>query len=107
MPETMELVREGVLQIPLFHGTPTVNVPSIQQHGLGARGIVKSLRVLECLTEMYAAAVRSIPEDDEDRFLFGDSIEPAVNQRVTGSGMNFKHGATYLTPSKFTATNYA
>ena len=41
--------------------------------------------------------------DDSDLY----TIPAIINQRVTNAGFNFRHGSTYLSPSKTTAVKYA
>lgn len=100
------LVKEGRLQVPLFHGTSTIFLAEIRQFGLGGKNPITEYRVREFLEEVYRLA-ESYLAGDEDWQLGRVVIGKMVNQEITAGDFNFRHGAAYLTPSRFTAGCYA
>jgi hypothetical protein len=100
------IVHDGRLRIPLFHGTSTIWLSSIEERGLGGYDPVEGLRMRELLQDLVPLC---------DRFLVGDEewsngrwvAELMRDQEVTARGFNYRHGSTYLTPSRQTATRYA
>lgn len=95
-----------VLSFPLYHGTSSLFVKSIQQHGLGARNPIVELDAIACLQHLNELACEHEVKDTvwlEKKPI----IEHMVAQRVSGGGMNFKHETTYLAASIETAVRYA
>ncbi len=43
----MQILRDGKLTIPLFHGTNELFLDSIQRYGLGGRNIIQELASLK------------------------------------------------------------
>ena len=87
---------------PLYHGTSRIFLQSIQSGGLGARDPNVAFRSREMLDEL-ADARNWDWYDDPDL----GAIPAIISQRVTDAGFNFRHGNTYLSPSKTTAVKYA
>ncbi len=93
--------------IPLYHGTSTIFLPSIRESGLGAEDPNVEFRSYELLSELLETMKR--------HDWFGDQVLAAqefmfqnmADQLVTGGGFNFRHGGTYLSPSRLTAIQYA
>jgi len=100
------LVQDGILAIPLFHGTSSLFVDSIQARGLGAENPLRELGVLPLLRAMYSLIEKVCPQDEE-WLLRRVVVEPMLRQEVTAGGFNFQHGASYLTPSRSSAVGYA
>ena len=92
------------LAFPLYHGTCTLFLESIAQHGLGGRDPVKEWRVLECLRKVLPLAEKQAGRSEFIRQHLGTtrSMVAQVN-----AGLNFQHGAVYLSPSQDTAIRYA
>lgn len=91
-------------RFPLYHGTCTLFLESIAQHGLGGWDPIKEWRVLECLHKLIPIAEKNRHRSLEITKLLA-AIEPMARQ--VNAGLNFQHGAVYLSPSRFTAVRYA
>jgi hypothetical protein len=94
------------IPFPLYHGTSTIWRQSIEASGLGGRDIVQEVRAIECLK--YGLA--SLKRLSESNKLFWEikQLELLSTQSTTRAGFNFRHGGgPYLTPSRFTALQYA
>ena len=95
-----------VIPVPLYHGTSSTFLSSILRSGLGAANPLTGLRALEFLSTIVDVggdglwAGSTIAGEEMD-------IRRMVEQKVTGGGFNYRHGSTYLTPSRFTAVSYA
>lgn len=103
----MSILEAGILQLALFHGTSSLHLTSIREHGLGGVDPVGDLNVVPFLQELYSLGDQTLPADNEQWMMLRVVLEPMINQRVTACGFNFRHGRTYLTPSKLTAIKYA
>ena len=90
------------IPVPLYHGTSKLFLPSIRSGGLGAKDPNTAFRTREMLDELTSA--REWNWDEDPDLLAARYI---IEQRVTGGGFNFRHGSTYLSPSKTTAVRYA
>jgi hypothetical protein len=99
---------EGVLALPLYHGTSTFFWPSIQEHGLGGKSIVEEWRLIPLLRESLTV-LQSI--DDEhvrhEMRLRLPILSSIAEQRVSGGGFNWRHGSVYLTFCSWKAVSYA
>ena len=94
------------LEFPLYHGTSTIFLDSILRHGLGAFNPLIDLKVLPLLEYIYPLWNKAF-ESDSNRQAAKFCIEWILGQVVTEGGANFRHGGTYLTPSKKSAVSYA
>ena len=98
------IIQNGRLSIPLYHGTSTVFLHGISQHGLGGRNPVKDWNLL-CL----AAEVLPLSKEHlQDAPLYkarSETFEKMTRQEIRG--WNWQHGDTYLSPAKSTAIRYA
>lgn len=101
------LVRDGFVKLPLYHGTASVNVVSICENGLGGRNFVEELNLVPFIRKLYAAALELLPDHTPGWPSLRVAIEPIAAQQITGGGFNYRHGSTYLTPSRFSAVRYA
>ena len=90
------------MAVPLYHGTSKLFLPSIQSGGLGAQDPNVTFRTREMLDELASAREWNWHEDPDLL-----AVRNIVDQRVTSGGFNFRHGSTYLSPSKTTAVRYA
>lgn len=97
----MRFIQNGVVAIPLYHGTSSAFVASIAAWGLGGRNIVKEFDLLPFLRTLLPVAEEVLGRDG----YFREQYQAISEQRV--SGMNWRHGGTYLTPSRLTARRYA
>lgn len=92
------------LIIPLYHGTTTLFLDSIVQHGLGGTNPIENWNVLRLsietlqLSEVYLdKSARLTPEFESFRRM--TKQEPGT--------FNWQHGDTYVSPCKETAIRYA
>jgi hypothetical protein len=95
----------GRLAISLYHGTSSIFLDSINEHGLGGHrdSQIFNLNVLKLLAESL-----NDPKNQTEWWeLNSPLIEQMLEQSVTRGGFNFRYGGTYLTPSKSTARSYA
>jgi len=103
----VSIVRDGHLCLNLYHGTSSINLASIQEHGLGARNPVTELDVLNFLRRTYELTQTQIPAELSAKPILKSGVETMIGQGVSGGGMNYRHGGTYLSPSCQTAMRYA
>lgn len=100
------LIEDGKLTVPLFHGTSTVFINSILQHGLGAKNPIHEYGIHELAKKVLLLAEDNLK--DWDVFTQKEqSFRNMVNQTSSTRGLNFQHGDIYLSPSKYTAIRYA
>jgi hypothetical protein len=92
------------LEFPLYHGTCTLFLERIAQHGLGGWDPIKEWRVLECLRKVLPIAEKHAARSEVIRNHIGTSRSMAAQVSAV---MNFQHGSVYLSPSKKTAVRYA
>lgn len=98
----MELVKEGKLTFPLFHGTSSLFVDSIFDSGLGGDNPIRQLEVLPFLRNLYEICQQTLCGDPEwlsRRWL--------VEQMITQRNPALRHGNSFLSPSRDTAVRYA
>jgi hypothetical protein len=100
------LIQEGKLTFLLYHGTSSLFIESIQTFGLGAKNPIKELGVVAFLERLYTLCEQLFPEDNEwiQRRIV---VQPMIRQEVTSGGWNFRHGSSYLTPSRSSAVGYS
>jgi hypothetical protein len=100
------LVTNGLLTIPLFHGTSSLFYESILEHGLGGINIIRRLGVIDLLDRLVQLCEQHLkPEDNWALTMF--SARQIANQSVADRGWNYRHGGVYLSPSVGTAARYA
>jgi hypothetical protein len=101
----MEILVDGDrFAVPLYHGTSSLFYDSIRHCGLGSRWPLEEWRVLDFFREVIVAA-RQVLAGDEDWLVNEWYIERMAAQ-VSGPA-NWRHGQTYLSPSRQTAVQYA
>jgi len=101
------LIRDGLLTLPVYHGTSSVNLSSICENGLGGRNFIEELNLVPFIRELYATALDVVPDSEPGWSTLRVELEPIAGQRITGGGLNYRHGSTYLTPSCSSAARYA
>jgi hypothetical protein len=102
---TTEIIdSNGVMRVPLFHGTSTLFSHSISEFGLGGRDPVQELQALEFFREVVNLCRKHLQQDDD--WIAHEYVLGAM-ERQTIARLNFRHGSTYLTPSRYTARGYA
>lgn len=102
----MAVIVDERLAIPLYHGTSDLFYGSINMFGLGGRNLIKEFRVIEFLRQLVDICQTRLP-DEEQWILKMQAAEWICQQSVSRGGFNFRHGSTYVTPSSYTAANYA
>ena len=102
----MLVADNGQMLISLYHGTSKIFLDLIQESGLGAKDPNIMFKSHELLTEMFNLEGWNW-SDDPELSVMALPIRSIVDQSVSGGGFNFRHGNTYLTPSKLTAIRYA
>ena len=104
MPD--ELIKDGLLTIPLHHGTSSLFLESIHQHGLGGVNPIERFAVRQFFTDILRLCDKALAGDqDWEAFRF---VHELLRDQVTqGDNANFQHGDTYLTPSRASAVGYA
>ena len=94
------------LSIPLFHGTSTALLTSIESHGLGGGDPVSALDAVACLNALSSLAEVALSRD-EWWASEADCIHRMCAQSISAAGFNFRHGQTYVSASELTAVRYA
>lgn len=104
MPEG--IIKNGVFKIPLFHGTSTLFLESIQTHGLGGVNPIDVYSVRSFVQEAYEFCEVVFSGDGEWE---ASKYSPGwlIDQKSFSDNANFQHGDTYLTPSRASAVGYA
>lgn len=100
------VVKNGEFCIPLYHGTSSLFIDSIQALGLGAVNPIEKEDSVGFITRLLKIADMALGSDEEwkaSRF----AVEWIVEQRSSRDGLNLQHGDTYLTPSRGSAVGYA
>jgi hypothetical protein len=95
---------EGHLAVPLYHGTSTLFLESIVQFGLGGRSPLDDLGALEFFRKVSALCKKHLNQDDA--WIAHEHVLDAIERQDVAT-FNFRHGSTYLTPSRLTARRYA
>lgn len=95
---------EQHVRFPLYHGTSTLFLGGIAEHGLGGRDPIAEWKVLDCAKAIYPVVELHLAES-EDFMARCVSFRLMVDQ-ATGR-RNFQHGNAYLSPSASTAIRYA
>lgn len=101
----MNSAKTTEISVPqLFHGTSTLFLESILEHGLGARNPIKDLELIEFAAEILPLVEKHLATHDDYK-LKVSSFRRMVEQKA--GPMNFQHGDTYLSPAPMTAARYA
>jgi hypothetical protein len=96
--------RDEVLKVDLFHGTSTLFMDSIIQHGLGGVNPVEKLKLVDLSKEVYSLSEYYLK--NSKMFENRSASYKRMSEQDNGS-YNFQHGDTYLSASKETALDYA
>lgn len=96
---------DGIVVLPLYHGTSSVWYESIMQYGLGGRNIIAEFGVVPLVQEL-ARVFRSEMIEEDPGFSI-HSAELIGRQAVTGGGFNFRHGNIYLCAGAMNPAMYA
>ena len=98
------IIQNGRLLIPLYHGTSTVFVHGISQHGLGGRNPVKDWNLL-CLSGEVLALSKAHLQDVPLYKARSETFAKMTKQEIRR--WNWQHGDTYLSSAKSTTIRYA
>lgn len=102
----MALVKNGVLTIPLYHGTTELFIDSIKESGLGNVDPLVGLKAKEFMHDLFEVAEKQ-GWKDEEWLNCKKSILPIVQQQKIEDVQNFSHGESYLTYFPELAVKYA
>jgi hypothetical protein len=94
----------SVIPVPLYHGTSTLFLEGVLQHGLGGKDALAEWGVLE-FARVLAPLVREHCEPREDLVMKATRFLWMTEQKCEVA--NFQHGQAYLSPSIDTAIRYA
>lgn len=101
-----ELLKNGKMTIPLHHGTSSLFLSSIREHGLGGINLIEQLKVREFFAEIFKICEVVLAGDTEwETCKFVPEL--LRDQVSNGDSANYQHGDTYLTPSRASAVGYA
>lgn len=92
----MEIIKNGVFTVPLYHGTTGLFIDSISRHGLGFIDPLIKLEAKEFMHDLFYLAEKQ-QWQDENWLKMRERILPTVLQENTKDDLNFKHGGSYLT----------
>jgi hypothetical protein len=101
-----ELVEDGRLCIPLYHGTSSLFESSIRAYGLGALNPLDRYEAQSFLRAVYTLCEEAFESDAEWQSC-KFAAKWIANQESFSDSSNFQHGQTYLTPSRSSAVGYA
>jgi hypothetical protein len=102
----MSLVENGILTIPLYHGTSSLFIDSIIDKGLGGIDPLDELGAREFGCKMFDLCDRYLCRDEKWKSHRG-LVEATVKQESIGGGLNYKHGESYLALAPDMAISYA
>lgn len=94
---------EGFLEFPLFHGTSSIFLDSINKHGLGGK-IKIDLKLLKDI----CGAHESLGKDNLWWLANSDQYNNYIlTDRIVKGRSNYVYGELHLSASRITAENYA
>lgn len=101
-----ELIRNGRLAIPLYHGTSSLFYESILAHGLGGKNLISDLGIRDAARHLIELSpeMNHVPQWPLEMFF---CKKLAVDSLPHDFGLNFRYGGVYLTPSPRSAVNYS
>ena len=88
----MTAVMEGILEIPLYHGTSKYFWPQIEQYGLGGRNVLEEVKARDALEFLFSSVDHDKAAEVCPNWL---AIKNTIGQRTTNGGFNFQHGHAY------------
>lgn len=104
----MQLIKDGQLMIPLYHGTSTLFLDDILAKGLGGVSPINKYSIMETLEKLVKKGYEYneyLPKSDwspkSEHWLLKKN-----NMIVNNEIPNHRYKGVYLTPSKFTAVRY-
>jgi hypothetical protein len=96
-----------LIPVPLYHGTSTLFIEGILQHGLGGMNPIQEWKVLE-FARAIAPLVKQHYEVRGHRLLVQANtfVQYMVAQTCSPGGFNYQHGQAYVSPLEKTAVRY-
>lgn len=101
-----DLLKNGKLIIPLYHGTSSFFLPSICENGLGGINPIEQTNARAFFEEIFKLCDVALA-GDEDWEACKFAPELLRDQENNGDSANYQHGDTYLSPSRASAVGYA
>ena len=107
----MQLIKDGLLTIPLFHGTSTLFLDEILTKGLGVVDPIKKYGTMETLEKLIHKGfeyIEYLPKNIPgviSGHIYLNHCKIYVNQ--PSGNFNYRYGSVYLSPSKITAVKYS
>jgi hypothetical protein len=96
----------GNITISFYHGTSSIFLPLIEEHGLGGFNIFEKFNLEELLKQL--CDFLEVNKEKSEWWQLNDYIcIVMLDNKVTNGNMNFRYGDLYITPSTYTATRYA
>jgi len=98
----------GVIQVPLYHGTTSLFVDSIKEHGLGGFNPVEEWGLVSIYRALFEVADKKFRGASSwERHREKASYIAYQTNSSDGLDYNFRHGNVYLTPIRKVAFDYA
>lgn len=99
----MQIIKDGRLMIPLYHGTSTLFLDDILTNGLGAASPIEKYGIMETLERLVHKGneyIEHLPKREQGYLKFFT---------ITGkqSVAHFRYGGAFLSPSKIDAIKYS
>jgi hypothetical protein len=101
----MAIIENEKFSIPLYHGTTSIFINSIQEYGLGSIDPLEKIGAKSLMKDILELAEKQRWSDDawlKQRMLLVPLVTQERNQNY-----NFQHGGAYLTYSQDLAKKYA
>ncbi|MDQ6598091.1 hypothetical protein [Bacillus salipaludis] len=99
----MQIIKDGRLMIPLYHGTSTLFLDDILTNGLGAASPIEKYGIMETLEKLVNIGneyIEYLPKREQGQLKY---FTPTGKQSVA----HFRYGGVFLSPSKITAIKYS
>ena len=90
-------------QVPLYHGTSSLFLSGILEHGLGGWNPIEEWRVVDFAKELLPYVHQNLGSDQ--RWMVKISSFGMMADQLC-AGMNYQHGHVYLSPSRSQAIGY-
>lgn len=110
LPESRRtsIVQDGILRVPLYHGTSNLFLESIVRLGLGGANPLEPLQVLDFLRDLVEwCDLRAEADAEFAAWWSGRRLRLEPSQLQQSRVLNFRSGRTWLTPSRRSAARHA
>lgn len=101
----MAIIENEKFSIPLYHGTTSIFIDSIKDHGLGSIDPLEKIGAKSLMKDVFELAEKQRWSDEawlKHRTLLAPLVTQERNEKF-----NFQHGGAYLTYSQDLAKKYA